>query len=170
MNQPITLKTVAVVLLAACALAMVTRPLAAQASPGYTPVRDVDNAVVNPFARDIGWFEDNTYSPGTYTVPAGKRLEITGVSGYTYAPGCTMVYVTIQVTMNGTQVTHRLNLMTKDLTFGATSGYFVMPYQQVNLYADPNSTVRVVVRRDVQPPTNTSWYCDVILTGRLVNQ
>jgi hypothetical protein len=167
MNTPILRKWICA-LLAAGALDCLVQPANLLAGPGYTPVRDVDNAISNPFARELGWFENNTYNPGTYTVPAGKLLEITGISGSTFAPACTNVYVTVQVTSGGTTVTHRFALMLKDPTIA--SGYMMMPYAPVHVYADTNTTVSVVVRRDVQPGTGVSWYCDVVLTGKLVNQ
>ncbi len=155
-------------LVAACVASGLTRPTNAVAGPGYTPVRDVDNAIINPFAQEVSWFENNTANAGTFTVAAGKRLEITAISGYTFVPSGTNVYVTLQATVGGTSVTHRLGLLTKDPTLG--TGFFMLPLLQVNLFADPGTVVSLVVRRDVQPSTGTSWYCDFVLTGRLVNQ
>ncbi len=162
------LKWIASGILAGCVVVMSLQPLPLLAGPGYTPVRDVDSAVLNPFAREVGWFENNTANAGSFTVPAGKSLQITGVSGLAYTPGCTNVFVTIQATVGGTIVTHRLSLMVKDTTTG--NGYFMMPYTNVDLFADPNTTVNIVVRRDVQPAPSVGWYCDIVLTGRLVSQ
>lgn len=70
--------------------------------------------------------------------------------------------------MGGVSVTHRLGLMVKDTTVGG--GYMMMPYAPVSIAADAGTTVSLVVRRDSQPGTGTSYYCDLMLSGRLVNQ
>jgi hypothetical protein len=139
------------------------------AAPGFTPVRDVDNAIVNPFAIELAWFSGTSggfTETTSYTVPANKRLEIEEISCEAYAPSSTQVIMKITVTCGGTTVTHYLTNLASSLIYG---NYWLMSMTSHHLSVDPGSTITVDVVRQSPAGASTGYYSDVIFTGRLTN-
>jgi hypothetical protein len=139
-----------------------------QAGPGYTPVRNVDDGIVNPFATELAWFSGTSggfVETQSYTVPAGKRLEISEISCDAYAPSSTAVIIRLTVTCGGTTLTH---FLTSNWSTNAIySGYWFMSMNSHHLYVDPGSTVTVDVVRSNPPGASTGYYSDVIISGRM---
>ena len=156
-------------LVACCAFAFVFFQSKTAAAPGFTPVRDVDNAILNPIAIELAWFSGTSggfTETTSYTVPANKRLEIEEISCEAYAPSSTQVIMKITVTCGGTTVTHYLSNMSSSLVY---PNYWLMSMTSHHLSVDPGSTITVDVVRQTPPGANIGYYTDVIFTGRLTS-
>ena len=104
------------------------------AAPGSTPVADVYDGIFNPIAIEIAWFSGTSSGfteTSSYTVPAGKRLEITEISCEAYAPGSTAVMIKLTATSGGARVTHYI-------TGFAASRYF---YRLLDIVHDQSSFI-----------------------------
>jgi hypothetical protein len=139
------------------------------AAPGSTPISDVYDGIFNPIAIEIGWFSGTSggfTETSTYTVPVSKRLEITEISCEAYAPSSTGVMMKLTATSGGTTVTHYL------LGFSTTTAapnYWLMSMTSLHLYVDPGSTITVDVVRQTPPGTDTGYYSDVVIAGRMTS-
>lgn len=101
------------------------------------PVRSVDYSVSQAFGTRVF---PNPRQPSTLTVPAGKRLVITSVSGFNNGPG-TAADLEIDVTSGGQGSAQRI-------PFGATqsaTGQRYLENANVFLVADPGTTVNFFI-------------------------
>jgi hypothetical protein len=156
-------------LIALCTFVCSVGPTNLMAAPGYTPVQNVYDGILNPIAIEISWFSGTSSGfneTASYTVPANKRLEITEISCEAYAPSSTQVMMKLTVTCGGTTVTHYLTNMSASSVY---VNYWLMSMTSHHLYVDPGSTVTVDVVRQTPAGASTGYYSDVILTGRLTN-
>jgi len=155
------------VLITLCAVAFSLGQTPLQAAPGYTPVRNVDEGVLNPVAIEIAWFSGTSggfTETSSYTVPATNRLEINEISCEAYAPSSTQVIMRLTVTCGGHTVTHFLTNMASSTVYG---NYWLMSMTSHHLYVDPGSTITVDVVRQAPPGASVGYYSDVVLTGRM---
>jgi len=99
-------------------------------------VTPVDNAVLNPFGQRVF---PNVRQPDTITVPAGKKLVITGVSGFNNSNGSAYA-LEIGVTSNGQSSALAIPFNT------TPSGYWrYLSTQPVFMVADPGTTVNFFI-------------------------
>jgi hypothetical protein len=153
--------------IALAVLAGFAAPICVMAGPGYTPVRDVNDGISNPFAAEVSWFSGTTSGfteTSSYTVPATNRVEITEISCEAYAPSSTQVIMKLTVTCGGVTLTHYLTSMSASLVY---PNYWLMSMTSHHIYVDPGTTITIDVVRQTPPGASTGYYSDVILTGRM---
>ena len=154
---------------ALCAIVCFASRIDVLAAPGYTPVRDVDNGILNPIAIEVTWFSGTTSGfteTSSYVVPANKRLEITEISCEAYAPGSTQVLIKMTVTCGGNTVTHYVTGFSSSLVY---VNYWLLGMTSHHIYVDPGSTITIDVVRQSPAGASTGYYSDVILTGRMTS-
>jgi hypothetical protein len=112
------------------------------------PIRDVENPARQPFQREL----QITVPAGsngvaqTFTVPAGKRLVIEFVAASLgLFPGQKGILL-ITTTVGGSIASYDLPLTDQGVGFTGFAGFRTS--QMVRIYADPGSTVTVVVGSD----------------------
>jgi len=118
--------------LALCSAAISPRHASAQTKP--TPIHDVNNPVEKPFFRR---FYPSAGSAATYQVPAGMRLLITDVSGFSY--GSTTVEDIAVYTQAAGVGTART------IPFTTNNHGIVYAGSPVSIVADAGSTVTVAI-------------------------
>jgi len=132
-------------------------------------VRDVNNPDMQPFQREL----DALIPPGQFTatdsltVPAGKRLVIDFASETVNVPTGQHMWVRIRTTTNGS--TNEFTLTPSVVCLcGADNSDFLAGNQPLHLYADPGTTVSVVVNMFLTP-ANTNSGADVVMSGHYIN-
>jgi hypothetical protein len=152
---------------ALCALIALFAVSPVMAAPGYTPVRNVDDAITNPYAVEVAWFSGTSggfTETSTYTVPSNKRFEIEEISCEAYAPSSTQVMMKITFTSGGNTMTHYIMGFSSSLIYG---NYWILGMTSHHLIVDPGSNVTIDVVRQTPAGTSTGYYSDVILSGRM---
>lgn len=146
--------SLAVVLLLACACAVLTTPALAQTTTTVKPVitRDIDNAARHPvqvemrMKTDVGTCTADEYVSGSasYHVPVGKQLVIETVTGSFLNTGSdSMPMVTLYTWVGGNPVGHYLS-STKAFQFQTQAGITDYVYQftsSIRLYGDSGTSV-----------------------------
>jgi len=120
-------------------------PTKVLAAIGFTPVRDVTNPALQPFAHSVNvGFSSNPFID-SILVPAGQRLVIETVSADAVLGSGEAVDFTIVAITNGVAVVYFLPVAFSGNFFGADrySGT-----QAVRIYADPNSTVQLRAQKN----------------------
>ena len=157
------------VVFALCTIVCFIGQINMMAAPGSTPVRDVDNGLLNPMAIEVAWFSGTTSGfteTSSYSVPADKRLEITEISCEAYAPGNTQVMMKITMTAGGHTMTHYVTGFASSLIY---SNYWILGMTSHHLFVDPGSTITIDVVRQSPAGPSIGYYSDVILTGRMTS-
>jgi len=111
-------------------------------------VRDADAMAREPFQREFGCGADEGCAT-SFTVPAGKRLELEFISVRADVPQGNHALIEMQVSQHGLKVFHHIALTPQGFVGislgGSPSDEFVGTHQ-VRIYADPGSQVDVVLQ------------------------
>jgi hypothetical protein len=140
------------------------------AQPGRAqsiPIRDVENPARQPFQRELQITipAGSNGAAETFTVPAGKRLVIEYIAATVAVFPGQKGSLRITNTAGGTLASYDLHL--EDEGVGFTGFAIFRVSQQIRIYADPGSTVTVVVGSDgATLPVNIGEL--VTLSGYLV--
>jgi hypothetical protein len=130
-------------------LLLVSTLASAQPGQGQTlPVRDVENPARQPFQRElqIAIPAGSNGASETFTVPAGKRLVLEYIAATVAVFPGQKGSLRITNTAGGTLASYDLHL--EDEGVGFTGFAIFRVSQQIRIYADPGSTVTVVVGSD----------------------
>lgn len=141
----------------------------ASAALGYTPVRNVDDPITNPFAKEVAWFSGASggfTETSSFTVPSDKRIEIEEISCEAYAPSSTQVMMKMTFTSGGSTMTHYITGFSSSTIY---TSYWILGMTSLHLILDPGSTVTMDVVRQTPPGSNIGYYSDVVLSGRMTS-